>query len=53
MWMLPDLDYLRQYINYTDMFVLTIIWNITIYGIFIAAAFLGFLIYKIYRIKLK
>lgn len=50
MWMLPNEDYLRLYNNYTDMFMLTLIWNVAVFGMFIFGIFIICLSFKMYEI---
>jgi len=53
---LPDLDKLEAGTSYTDIFMLTLVWNIGIFGAGIFILFLIFLCLKLYQlhaIKLK
>lgn len=45
---LPDLEAIRPYSSYTDIFMLTLVWNIGIYGLIDFVIFLFLLGGKIY-----
>lgn len=47
---LPDLDKLEAGTSYTDIFMLTLVWNIGIYGAGIFLLFLIFLCLKLYQL---
>ena len=53
MWMLPDEDYLREHLNYTEMFLVTLVWNVGIFGIFTFGFFIVCLGLKMYNIRKK
>jgi hypothetical protein len=50
MFNLPDLDNLEAGTSYTDIFELTLVWNIGIYGMGAFVIFLIFLILKLYHL---
>jgi len=49
---LPNEDTLRSTKTYTEMFYLTIIWNIGLFGIVITGLFIIFFILKKYQLRI-
>ena len=47
---LPEMDKLFTNTSYTDLFMLTVMWNIGIYGLIVFGIFIIFLCLKLYRI---
>lgn len=50
MFNLPDLDKLEAGTSYTDIFMLTLLWNIGVFGMGVFAIFLVFLALKLYHL---
>lgn len=48
---LPDEDSLRQRVNYTEEFALTLLWNVGIVGMIVTGLFLVFFIFKQYQLR--
>lgn len=51
MFDIPDLDKIRAYTTYTDLFMLTLVWNIAVYSLFAFGFFIIFFAIKIYLMK--
>ena len=51
MFDLPDLDIIRPYTSYTDMFMLTLVWNIAVYGMGVFVLFIILLAITIYNLR--
>jgi beta-lactamase regulating signal transducer with metallopeptidase domain len=49
---LPNEDYVRTQTNYTEIFALTLLWNVGLLGMLVAFLFVVFLALKMYQLKI-